>query len=369
MEVLQRMECLRRTDLFESFSDEELGRFAAAMVETSCAPGAVLFTEGEPGQEMFILLEGALEIMKGSRLIATIQPVELVGEMALIDDMPRSATVRAVAPCLLLAISADLFQAVVLRPQSLLAMMRVLSRRVRQDTERLAEDFQQANILIHDMKNVLSLFMYLDVLPGRVNHERGDKMVSAMQTARASLATMMDEALAVARHMARPWTVARGSLPALLREMAEEDFQGHPDLANRPITLEVADDLPDFAFNRLAIRRLVVNLVLNSAQASAPGQGVAVAAERVGDQARVRVIDHGRGIPEELRHKIFQCQFTTRDQGTGLGLLSCGRIVAAHGGTIEFASQTGSGTTVSFCLPLGPGGESDQAWLEEGHGG
>ncbi|OIP50538.1 MAG: hypothetical protein COX17_01045 [Deltaproteobacteria bacterium CG23_combo_of_CG06-09_8_20_14_all_60_8] len=360
MEVLQRMEYLRRADLFESFSDEELARFAAALLETSCAPGTVLFSEGEPGREMFILLEGVLEVMKGGRLIASIQPVESVGEMALIDDMPRSATVRAVAPCLLLAVSADLFQTVALRPQSLLAMMRVLSRRIRQDTERLAEDFQQANILIHDMKNILSLFMYLDALPGKVNHERADRMIGAMLTARASLATMMDEALAVARHMARPWTMARDSLPGLLREMAEEDFQGHPDLAQRPITLTVADDLPDFVFNRLAIRRLVVNLVLNGAQASEPGQGLAVAADRVGELARVRVMDRGRGIPEELRTKIFHCQFTTRDQGTGLGLLSCGRIVAAHGGTIEFASEAGSGTTVSFYLPMAPGVDPGQ---------
>lgn len=361
MEVLQRMEYLRRTDLFESFSDEELARFAAPLRETSCVPGTVLFNEGDPGQEMYILLEGALEIMKCGRLIATIEPVESVGEMALIDAMPRSATVRAVAPCLLLAVSADLFQTVVLRPQSLLAMMRVLSRRIRQDTERLAEDFQQANILIHDMKNILSLFMYLDILPGKVNHERGDRMISAMLTARASLATMMDEALAVARHMARPWTMARASLPELLREMAEEDFQGHPDLASHLITLEVADDLPDFVFNRLAIRRLVVNLVLNGVQASEPGQGVAVAADRVGGLARVRVMDHGRGIPAELRTKIFHCQFTTREQGTGLGLLSCQRIVTAHGGTIEFASEAGSGTTVSFYLPLAPAVVSEQA--------
>ncbi len=352
MEVLQRMECLRRTDLFASFSDEELARFVAAAHEISCAPGTVLFTEGEPGQEMLILLQGVLEVLKGGRLIATIQAGEVVGEMALIDDMPRSATVRAVAPCLLLVVSADLFQSVVLRPQSLLAMMRVLSRRIRQDTVRLAEDFQQANILIHDMKNTLSLFMYLDALPGKVNHERGERMVNAMRTARGSLATMMDEALAVARHMARPWTMASGSLPGLLREMVEEDFQGHPDLAQRQITLTMADDLPDFVFNRLAIRRLVVNLVLNGAQASEPDQGLAVVADRVGDLARVRVIDQGRGISEELRTKFFHCQFTTRDQGTGLGLLSCGRIVAAHGGTIEFASEAGSGTTVSFYLPL-----------------
>ncbi|MEM1215596.1 MAG: HAMP domain-containing sensor histidine kinase, partial [Bacteroidota bacterium] len=61
---------------------------------------------------------------------------------------------------------------------------------------------------------------------------------------------------------------------------------------------------------------------------------------------------NGTGIAEDIRTKIFQPNFTTKSSGMGLGLAMCKNIVEQAGGTIDFDTQLGSGTTFSVCLPL-----------------
>ena len=65
----------------------------------------------------------------------------------------------------------------------------------------------------------------------------------------------------------------------------------------------------------------------------------------------VKVVDTGRGIPEEHIGRVFTPLFTTRPDGTGLGLPITRRIVEAHGGSIRIVSQIGEGTTVTIVLP------------------
>ena len=66
----------------------------------------------------------------------------------------------------------------------------------------------------------------------------------------------------------------------------------------------------------------------------------------------VRIEDTGTGIPEEVRKKIFNPFFTTREKGTGLGLAIVQSIVDSHSGDIEVLSETGKGTTMIVRLPL-----------------
>ena len=79
--------------------------------------------------------------------------------------------------------------------------------------------------------------------------------------------------------------------------------------------------------------------------------------------------DNGNGIPEEHLGRIFDPFFTTKgpDQGTGLGLMICHRIVTAHGGTIEVRSRVGEGATFSVHLPLA-GGSPQAASLDRASG-
>ena len=361
MDLQERSACLRSIDIFQSFSDEELARITGAISEFYCEPGTVLFSEGQGGREMYILLTGQLEVLKANRVITVINPVDSVGEMALIDEMPRSATVRAVSACQLFSVSERLFNDVALNPSSLLSMMRALSRRVRRDTERIAQDYERANILIHDMKNLLSTFLYLDILKRKVEPELVERMIVPMKKAQANLAVMMEEALAHAKQIYRPPAMLTGSLASLLAEMAVGEFALHPDIQNRQVQVDLADNLPEFAFNQLEIRRVILNLVLNGAQASDPQEAITIAVGLEAGQLHVRVIDRGQGVSPELRKKIFHTQVTSKPQGNGLGLLACRQIVERHGGRLYYEpSSDVQGSVFHFYLPVAPVGEGEE---------
>ena len=70
------------------------------------------------------------------------------------------------------------------------------------------------------------------------------------------------------------------------------------------------------------------------------------------DQAEIRITDTGPGIPPELREKIFRLYFTTKKEGSGIGLAMTFRIVQLHDGTIDFTSEPGKGTTFVIRLPI-----------------
>ena len=78
---------------------------------------------------------------------------------------------------------------------------------------------------------------------------------------------------------------------------------------------------------------------------------MAVSAAAGGDRAQVTITDAGRGIPPEFRGKIFQLYFTTRPGGSGIGLATTFRIVQMLGGSIDFVSEVGRGTSFTIELP------------------
>src|SRR6185436_7538433 len=108
------------------------------------------------------------------------------------------------------------------------------------------------------------------------------------------------------------------------------------------------------------IEQVLVNLLVNAAQAVGTGRGdVFLEGRREGREAILRVRDTGSGIPPEHRSRLFEPFFTTKPvgKGTGLGLHVAYKIVKAHGGQIDVSSELGKGSSFSVLLPLGgPGG-------------
>ena len=99
------------------------------------APGAVIFQEGEPGDLMYAVIEGEVEICSGDRVIERTGEGGVIGELALIDKSPRSATAVATTPCLLAPIDEKQFQYMVQQtPFFALQVMRVLAERLRRQT-------------------------------------------------------------------------------------------------------------------------------------------------------------------------------------------------------------------------------------------
>jgi signal transduction histidine kinase len=123
---------------------------------------------------------------------------------------------------------------------------------------------------------------------------------------------------------------------------------------SKPIKLEFipGQDLPEVEHDSDQIHQVLLNLLLNSVQAIEGSGLVRVAVSKQDDAAVVTVSDTGRGIPPEHLPNIFRPFYTTKGNGTGLGLSLTRRIVEEHRGRIEVASSTGKGTTFSVILPL-----------------
>lgn len=111
------------------------------------------------------------------------------------------------------------------------------------------------------------------------------------------------------------------------------------------------------------IGQVLNNLLINAVQASALGSHISITVENhevsgdsalplpAGDYVRVSVEDNGEGIPDEIRHKVFDPYFSTKEKGSGLGLATAYSIMKQHNGFIEAESSPGKGATLRFYLP------------------
>jgi signal transduction histidine kinase len=349
----ERINRLAEIDLFVSFSRNELAGFAETLDEIECKAGEIICREGELAEEMFILLTGELQIIKDKRKITTVKPVNYVGEMALIEEKPRSATVKAIEPCRLLKISADQFyNYFAQQPNLLISMMKILSQRIRRDTEMIAREFEKANILIHDMKNCLSIFLFLDLFKPDPESKEA-RYVKFMKDTAGNLNQMMTEALANAKRFSVQQNLRTNNLAALIHDVIESNCLIHPDLKDKKIKFTQPDQLPDFLFAKTEIKRVLTNLIFNAAQASDKGAVIEIILKREDNQAKVEVLDWGSGVPVGLGEKIFMSHFTTKINGNGLGLASCRQIIEErHCGTLEFRDNPEGGAIFSFTLPL-----------------
>jgi signal transduction histidine kinase len=111
------------------------------------------------------------------------------------------------------------------------------------------------------------------------------------------------------------------------------------------------------------VKQAILNIVLNGVQAMPQGGNLRVACRREGDGALVTVRDQGSGIPADIRDKVFNLYFSTKEGGSGIGLAMAYRVVQLHHGSLDFTSVTGQGTTFYLRLPLSEsigGGEPTQ---------
>ncbi|MDP9034947.1 MAG: cyclic nucleotide-binding domain-containing protein [Myxococcota bacterium] len=141
---------LREIALFGALSDQVLEHLARTLRTIHCSPGDTIFREGESdGREMYVVLEGEMEVSKRSRRgremrVAMLGPSDCFGEMSMLDMQQRSATVRALAPSRLLTITSEDLDALYrfdLKSYALIVLnvARDLSRRLRVTDGLLAE--------------------------------------------------------------------------------------------------------------------------------------------------------------------------------------------------------------------------------------
>jgi len=131
------------------------------------------------------------------------------------------------------------------------------------------------------------------------------------------------------------------------------------DLEKKKIRLkqEFEEGLPSVMVNENEIVELLLNLILNAIDAMPDGGKLTITANRETESGsqkpfiKLQISDTGVGIPPEVKHRVFDRYFTTKETGTGLGLAICERIIMAHNGRIDLESKPGEGTTFMIWLP------------------
>jgi PAS domain S-box-containing protein len=120
------------------------------------------------------------------------------------------------------------------------------------------------------------------------------------------------------------------------------------------IRTELADDLPKAMADRIQLQQVFMNLMLNGIEAmkGAPDGGeLAIKTEVCDGQLMISISDTGVGLPPEQVDQIFNAFYTTKDNGTGMGLPISRSIIESHGGRLWAASASGRGATFHFTLP------------------
>jgi two-component system NtrC family sensor kinase len=150
---------------------------------------------------------------------------------------------------------------------------------------------------------------------------------ASSQRSRVSLAEIIHEALNIAKY--------------------------YKDTKSRQIIAAIPADLPVLVGVRDQLVQVVLNLVLNAIDATSKDGRIEIAARLVGTSTvELTVSDNGTGITPAQAERLFQPYFTTKKTGTGLGLFVTRKLIDAHGGTIEFSSEFGRGTTFTIRLPV-----------------
>jgi signal transduction histidine kinase len=102
----------------------------------------------------------------------------------------------------------------------------------------------------------------------------------------------------------------------------------------------------------LAMHHVFLNLALNARDVMPDGGKLTIRVTERRGEARIQFEDNGPGVPKELRKKIFDAFFTTRADGTGLGLAFVDRIVSEHGGSVTVGDAPGGGALFEIRIPL-----------------
>lgn len=209
----------------------------------------------------------------------------------------------------------------------------------------------------HELKNALSAVKALVQLGSRNSAETASHArLALVEEELARMQELLQRCLSHGRSPGalRPARVELGPLVAdtLLRLSAEAN--------EARVTLRSHGDATVEADPR-RLGEALVNLVANAIQASPPGGEVVVSVSAGAAQAEVVVRDTGRGMGTELLRRLGTPYLTTREEGTGLGVVLARAVIAQHGGALHYESEPGKGTTVRATLPsrhaptLGPG--------------
>jgi two-component system sensor histidine kinase HydH len=222
--------------------------------------------------------------------------------------------------------------------------------------DRLVALGKMAAGVAHEVRNPLSSIKGFATLlgskfkEGSKEHEASDLLVQEAERLNRSITELLN--------YARPTTLRKepvniGEMLDLSLKLISSDAQA----LGVTISLNIEPDLPAVSVDRDRINQVLLNLYLNGLQAmenSVEGKELKVSVhhDKENKMLAIEVQDNGCGIPRDDLEKILDPYFTTKPEGTGLGLALAYKIIDEHKGSIQFSSNQGKGTSVSISLPI-----------------
>jgi signal transduction histidine kinase len=222
--------------------------------------------------------------------------------------------------------------------------------------ERMATVGRLSLKVAHEVRNPIAAIELNAELVGDIVKERGGAdmeeaatLVTAIREQVSALDTLTEEYLAFAR-FPRP-QYDEDSVNEMVAALVE--FV-RPVAMRQGSAVEATTDqaVPPMAIDRTLLRQAILNLIKNGLEALGRGGTLTVGTRRVDDQVEITIRDTGPGIAPDVGKRLFEQFFTTKPQGTGLGLYISRQIIEQHGGTLRWESAPGAGTTFTATLPI-----------------
>jgi two-component system NtrC family sensor kinase len=306
------------------------------------------------------------KLIEGTKAVSQMEldkPLDIVGSSEELDELARSFDVMRDRLRTALGEINQFTQKLETKVEERTQQLKVAQKKLLQ-SDRLASLGELAASVAHEINNPVSGVLNLSMLLQRMLKDDGipqeripefRKYLGQVTSETARVGRIVSDLLAFSRR-GKPQR-APADLNRILR-MTLSLVEHKMKLSNVTVETTLCEDLPAAPCDPSQIQQVVLNLVLNAAEAtqSKTERRVTVSTAKGDGVVLLHVSDNGEGILPENLAKIFNPFFTTKPEGKGVGLglaVSYG-IVEAHGGDIEVKSTVGEGTTFTVSLPLVP---------------
>ncbi|MBM3153143.1 MAG: cyclic nucleotide-binding domain-containing protein [Chloroflexi bacterium] len=371
---------------FPGISPGEVEELISSSQLQNYGPGTVLCRENAIEDTFYVILEGEVEVTKvinnaENRLLKVLEAGDFFGEMALIHDAPRAATVTAITPLIVLEIKKEAFDRVLKRSSSVsLAMVREISSRLRENDELAIEDFRvRAGELAQAYQKLAEQELARREFLTNVAHELRTPLMAAsgflhmlqkgaiqdpaqMQAAVDTVARNVQQIVNLVNDilflqeldLVLPEFQAVEILP--LVENVLERYRGKADSQKVGLFVEAPGKVPPVSGDAKSLERALASLVDNAIKFSPHGGVVRVAVSEQDGIVSTAIQDQGIGMSPEVQQHIFDRFYHLEKSGDdlfgglGLGLAITRQVIEQHNGFLDVASVEGSGSTFTMRL-------------------
>ena len=370
---------------FPGIKPDEIEELIVNSKVRSYSPGAVLCQENAIEDKFYMILEGDVEVRKvinnaESRLLKTLTAGDFFGEMALIHNAPRAATVTAKTAITTLELEKNAFDRVLKNSSSVaMAMVSEISSRLRLNDQMAVDDLRmRAGELAQAYQKLAEQELARREFLTNIAHElRTPLMVASGYLQMVQNGTLSGEQLpvgidAISRNVQQIVTLVNDILFLQEMDLVLPEFQKvdmnqiaqsvvdmyKPKAVERKVTLRFKPDpsLPPVSGDPKSLERALMSLVDNAIKFSPKGGDVTLRFSQKDDNVYVSVQDHGIGIKKENMPRIFDRFYHLERSGDdlfggiGLGLAITRQVIEQHHGKLDVESVPNKGSTFTLTL-------------------